>query len=244
MVQFFKFYDKQTHLKIAEIGVGQATIAPYRYAKVDYLPWIYNYEFEVQSARPTPVVSFDTLIFPFDKYTWYFTISSSIGVFTLLVCIQKAWTYASGTKPIDGWMFQGNLSFNLLWTDIDTLIYFSDLVLALTPSVDETVRWELYVRPSFIKSRLVLLLTWLLLANILSHAYKGALLSSLINIRYTEPLETMDQLVESGLPFYVLGGSVMVWLAKSDPRTNGKLLNDRRFDMPFPGKVDDKYLKE
>ena len=117
-------------------------------------------------------------------------------------------------------------------------------MLALTPGVDETVPWEFYARPSFIHSRRSLIIQWLLLANILSHAYKGALLSSMVNILYTQPLETIDQMVESGMPFYVLGGTAMEWLSKTDPRENVMKLNDRRFDMPYPGYVADKYLKE
>ena len=130
----------------------------------------------------------------------------------------------------------------LLFTDV--FFYFSDLMLALTPTVDETVPYRLYQRPSFTKSRRLLLIQWLIMANILSHAYKGALLSSLITIRYTEPLDTIDQMVESGLPFYVPAGTVYVWASKTDPREGVKQLNERRFDMPFNGKIEEKYLKE
>ena len=51
-------------------------------------------------------------------------------------------------------------------------------------------------------------------------------------------------MVESGMPFYVLGGTALEWLAKTDPRPNVMKLNDRRFDMPFSGKVEEKYLKQ
>ena len=82
-----------------------------------------------------------------------------------------------------------------------------------------------------------------MMGNIISHIYKGALLTSLIAIRYTETLDTMVQMEESGLPFYVLGKTAIEWFAKTDPRELGKKLNERRFDMPFPGFVDEKYLK-
>ena len=82
------------------------------------------------------------------------------------------------------------------------------------------------------------------MANIISHAYKGSILSTLTTIRYEEPIDTIRQMVDSGLPFYVLGGTAMEWLSKTDPRENVKKLNDRRFDMPYPGYVAEKYLKE
>ena len=69
------------------------------------------------------------------------------------------------------------------------------------------------------------------MANILSHAYKGSILSSLINISYEAPIDTIQQMVDSGLPFYVLGGTACVWVTTSDPRDNVKQLNARRFDM-------------
>ena len=144
---------------------------------------------------------------------------------------------------MDGFFKEKKYLYNILLPDIKVKIKISDLVLALTPAVDETVPWMLYHRLSFTKSRKLLLAQWLIMANILSHAYKGALLSSLVTIRYTEPLDTVDQMVESGLPFYVLGGTVLEWLSKTDPRDGVKQLNDRRFDMPYNGVVEEKYLK-
>ena len=57
------------------------------------------------------------------------------------------------------------------------------MVLALTPLVDETTPYQTYHRSSFHKSRQLLLIQWLIWANILSHAYKGTLLSTLCTIR-------------------------------------------------------------
>ena len=61
--------------------------------------------------------------------------------------------------------------------------------------------------------------------------------------RYTKPLDTAEDMDASGLDFYVLGGTAMEWLAASDPRDVVKRLNARRFDMPFDGTIEEKYLK-
>ena len=114
----------------------------------------------------------------------------------------------------------------------------------MTPLVDETVPYQMYLRESFIKSRRFLLIQWIIMANVLSHVYKGALLTSLINIRYPKPLDTMIQMEESGIPFYCLGNTALCWSAKRDPRPLGKKLNERRFDMPYGGAVAEKYLEE
>ena len=122
-------------------------------------------------------------------------------------------------------------------------LLFTDFILALTPVLDETIPWTIYMRNSFISSRKLLLIQWLLMANILSHIYKGSILSSLININYEQPLDTIEQMVESGLPFYVLGNSAAVWVTKTDQREMVKKLNARRFDMPWEGVTEEKYLK-
>ena len=122
--------------------------------------------------------------------------------------------------------------------------HFPDIVLALIPSVDETVPWIMYWRESFTGSRRILLIQWLIMGNVISHVYKGALLSSLTIVHYSEPLDTMAQMEQSGLPFYCLGNTVVCWLAKTDPRPLGIKLKERLFEMPFSGVVEDKYLRE
>ena len=124
------------------------------------------------------------------------------------------------------------------------IILLLDVVLALTPSVDETVPWIMYWRESFTGSRRLLLIQWLIWGNIISNVYKGALLSSLISIRYTDSLDTMIQMEQSGIPFYCLGNTALCWLADTDPREVGVQLNKRRFDMPYSGKVEEIYLEE
>ena len=121
---------------------------------------------------------------------------------------------------------------------------FPDVVLALTPSVDETVPWIMYWRESFTGSRRLLLIQWLIMGNVISHVYKGALLSDLIKIRYTEPLDTITQMEQSGIPFYCLGNTALCWLARTDPRDAVVKLTKRLFEMPYSGKVDDQYLEE
>ena len=39
-----------------------------------------------------------------------------------------------------------------------------------------------------------------------------------VQFRYNDPLDTVEQVKETGIPFQPLDGTVMVWLAESDPR--------------------------
>ena len=211
---------------------------------VDYLPSMYLYSFLVQSKRPEAIGSYDTLIYPLDKYCWYLVISSILAVFITLIFIQICWMFSSGERPSSTWIFQGHKKFCFICqVDFFHKYIFSDFILALTPVLDETIPWTIYMRNSFIRSRKLLLIQWLVMANILSHVYKGSILSSLININYEEPIDTIEQMVESGLPFYVLGNSAAVWVTETDQREMVKTLNARRFDMPWEGVTEEKYLR-
>ena len=74
---------------------------------VDYLPWMYMYEFLISSKIPEPITTYDTLIYPFDYYTWGFTVAFTAATFVVLVMFQIIWEYASGESNPNGWLFQG-----------------------------------------------------------------------------------------------------------------------------------------
>ena len=200
---------------------------------------MYTYEFPVQSRKPEQIVSFDTLIYPFDEYVWCFTLSFVMAIFVVLLLMQRAWFHASGEQPANGWIFQGStvmryvLSFHLK-INMDIVIksstsQISDIVLALSPMVDEPMPNAVPMRSSFTRSRRLLILQWLICAAFLSHGYKSTLLSTLIAIRYTAPLDNLDQMVESGLPFYVFtDNNLFNWVANTDPRESVKRLNERQ----------------
>ena len=95
--------------KISEIGIGQNVITPYRYKFVEYLPWMFVFEFIVESKKPEAVNSYDALVYPFDVYIWGFTWSAILATFCALVIIQKSWIHASGHAPPGGWIFQGDI---------------------------------------------------------------------------------------------------------------------------------------
>ena len=114
---------------------------------------------------------------------------------------------------------------------------FSDLLIALTPTIDESLPNKVYLRRSFTRSRKLLVIQWLGCAAILCHAYKSTLLSTLVTIRYTEPLDTLDQMDASGLQFGVAKGTALEWLAISDPRAVVKRLVSRLVLIPYKEKL-------
>ena len=74
--------------------------------------------------------------------------------------------------------------------------------------------------------------------------YRGTLLSTLVAIRYNEPIDTIKQMVDSGLPFGVLERSALAVLAESDPREEMKILKGRREMVKFGGRVSEETFKK
>ena len=74
---------------------------------VGYLPWMYMYEFPISSKKPEPIVTYDTLIYPFDYYTWGFILVFTPATFLILAMFQVVWKYASGEPYPSEWLYQG-----------------------------------------------------------------------------------------------------------------------------------------
>ena len=104
----------QVKHKECEIGLGQHALTSYRYESIEYLPTMLASKYEVVSQKRKPIISFDALAYPLDSYTWYFTLSSTMAVLFVLILIQKCWTNASGHNPTNGWIFQGEISYQIL----------------------------------------------------------------------------------------------------------------------------------
>ena len=65
-------------------------------------------------------------------------------------------------------------------------------------------------------TRKLLILQWLVWANILIHAYKGILLSKLATITWTIPIDTLQQMDQSDMPLVI--PDVAVGIFRNDPR--------------------------
>ena len=101
-VKFTKVSTKQ-----AELGIGQASFTSYRYELVDYLPWMYMYEFHFGSNFPKELTSYLTLIHPFDNYTWFMAIVSSASMCLILIVVQKLWAHSSNESFHTDFIYQG-----------------------------------------------------------------------------------------------------------------------------------------
>ena len=79
----------------------------YKFKSVDYLPWMYMYEFLFASGTPQEIMKYDTLFRPYDKFIWISVIVSIIAIYLTLIFMQMLWGYGSGDTFKGNYLFQG-----------------------------------------------------------------------------------------------------------------------------------------
>ena len=210
----FNAMSTKVHAKEREIGIGEQVFWSTAYQVHEYLPWMFVLTFPIGSQLPYKINSYDTLMNPFDVYIWIFTIAASICVFLTLVLIQGLWTRTSEDPLPHGWLFQ-------------------DVVLCLTVAIDESIPHKWFTRRSFLNARRLLIIQWLMWANILSWGYKGILLSKLVTVTYNKPIDTLQQMDQSDLPFYIPDITILSTMVELDPRDVVKRIKTKGVSLPF-----------
>ena len=87
--------------------MAQTAFASYIYLHVDYLPWMYFYEFVIFGRKPLEISSFMALVYPLDHYTWILSLLGTIVVFLILTIMQKLWSDVSGEAYFPEYLYQG-----------------------------------------------------------------------------------------------------------------------------------------
>ena len=59
------------------------------------------------SARPQPIVTYDSIVYPFDLPVWGFTFTCIIAQFTLLLVMQYVWCKVSGRPNNIEYVYEG-----------------------------------------------------------------------------------------------------------------------------------------
>ena len=95
------------------MGIGQSSFSAYRNKLVDFLPNMYIYEFVMQSKKPHVMASFDTIIHPFDSFTWIFSLASMLAVFGTLLLMQNRWLRVRGQSNNVNFMYEGRRNLKL-----------------------------------------------------------------------------------------------------------------------------------
>ncbi len=90
------------------MSMGQLSMMHYRYQLVDYLPYMYGYNFVIITAQPSPIASYDTLFYPFDSFIWNLVLGLTAAQIALFIIIETAWVNVSGRHTSDDYLYEGN----------------------------------------------------------------------------------------------------------------------------------------
>ena len=110
----------------------------------------------------------------------------------------------------------------------------SDFCLAIL-WIDESVPHAWFSRKGFTNARKGLLLLWLFAGSFILMGYKSTLRSSLITINYEDKIETIFDLVQSGIPLAVARGTVLDKILSTDPRPTVQRMTKNLISYPYTG---------
>ena len=120
-------------------------------------------------------------------------------------------------------------------------LYFTDLFIAL--ELIPRRRLKKWINREGFRIRKILILKWIVLGSVLTWGYKSMLLSSLITIRYTKPIDTLTDLDGSGLPLLLAEGSGQEQMFGGDPRPTMNRIYSRRIVFEYTPEAQAKYDK-
>ena len=98
-------------MKHCELGIGQIYYESYRFKLVDYLPSMYRSAELLLSQKPKEVISYDTIVIPFDKYLWFFMLGCMCAQFLVLVKMQQLYSSVTGKAFLKNFIYEG-ISYN------------------------------------------------------------------------------------------------------------------------------------
>ena len=90
--------------------------------------------------------------------------------------------------------------------------------------------------------RKILILKWIVLGSVLTWGYKSTLLSTLVTIRYTKPIDTLADLDRSGLPLVMAAGLAEQQPFENDQREMMMRIYSRRIVFQFNRQTESKYV--
>ena len=88
------------------------------------------------------------------------------------------------------------------------------------------------------------LLKWIVLGNFLTMGYLSTLLSQLVAIRYENPIDTLDDIDQSGLPVLIPNGTGLTDLLGEDPRPVVQRIFNRSMIVFYNGSHYDPHLDD
>ncbi|XP_059079176.1 uncharacterized protein LOC131877506 [Tigriopus californicus] len=178
---------------VYDFGIGQLTITLDRSENVDFGINAYNREIGFAGSVPKRLNVFNTIILPFDAYTWFALLLSAISIFSLLLTFER----------ITGWCKHSDPTFKAL-------------SLTIGPLLNESQPSRMLDQSRY-KSKLFVIGLWLFLGYFMSMAYESNLLATLTFVTYERPIDTPEEVIKSDLTVYALSRTALAESLKFSP---------------------------
>ena len=162
----------QVSLRHVDVGIGNLIHIPTTLSKVDYMSWVDQFEFVMISMNPREVVSYDTIIRPFDLPSWCLLGKSTLVMIMVLILINMV-TGQSTT------LYKCELMNLIHIRQINMINYFPAIRFPISILLQEDVPVGWYQLKEGHYAQVIAMGMWLMVATIISLAYTSQLLSSL-----------------------------------------------------------------
>ena len=169
----------------------------------DFFGPVGQYDTHLISGAPKTKQEYTTIFRPYDEYTWAFLISFTVTVSVSLILINKI--YANFTnQPTEETAYQSRLQINEYHLYIFKMVAnLSGILFAIGAVVDEAQGNHdknnyLAARKGSL-ARSIVVFNWMVIGVILAMSYKAVLRAILMQESYEKPIDTIDDMIESGL---------------------------------------------
>ena len=212
-------------------------------SKNDFIGPVGTYDFHFISGAPQERDNFKTLILPFDEYIWAFLVMSVVLVSITLIFINKIYATFSKESSKESMLESMNISKKLALYGTPYSIGVNPLgfLFVFGTIIDESNGQQ--QKNSYIagftgsKARIFLIFVWMTMGFLLTISYKSVLRAMLMKIEYKETIDTIDDMMESGMPLLIAARTAIPTMMESDPKT--KELNKicKQFEMTPSGGI-------
>ena len=194
----------------------------------------------LMSALPEPIVTYDSIVYPFDHQVWGFTFACIISQFLLLQVMQYVYCKVSGTPNHIEYIYGGAYYVFINSDHIQAKPSFVSDIFIATEFIPRR-RLKKWINRNGFGIRKVFILKWVVLGSVLTWGYKSTLLSTLVTIRYNKPIDTLTDLDRAELPLVMQKDSWGELAFENEQRDITKRIYSRRILSEVTQQSEAKY---
>ena len=214
---------------------------PRLYLKNNFIGPVGSYEFHFVSGAPPTRNDNLSLFWPFDQYVWAFLIASAVTVSITLILINKVHPTLSNEasretsfKSNSNGANEGNLNQNELEIFLGIMFTIGAII---EESQGNHYEYNYVSERKCSVARTFIVLKWTVLGFLLTISYKSVLRAIMMKQEYETPIDTIDDVLQSGKQIMIANGTSIKYKLETDPRSQIKKLQQRVEYFEFGSKA-------